>query len=64
MKVGGRGKKPLQIGLQGITVEGEGTRVKLYVLELFECNTRNNEEGMVGQPEGQEVSKDGQREIL
>jgi hypothetical protein len=58
-------KNRYKIGLQGTTVEGEGARVKLYVSELFECNTRNNEEGMVRQPEGQEVSGDGrQREIL
>jgi hypothetical protein len=37
-----------KIGLQGTTVRGEGARVKLYVSELFECNTRNTEEGVIG----------------
>ena len=59
------GKSSFKIGLQGATVGGEGARVKLYVSELFECNTCNNEEDMVGQPEAQEVSGDGrQQEIL
>ena len=49
------GKNSFEIGLQGTTIEGEGTRVKLYVSELFECNTCNNEEGMVGQPKGKFV---------
>jgi hypothetical protein len=47
------------------SIEGEGIRVKLYFSELFECNTRNNEEDMVGKPEAQEFRGDGRhREIL
>jgi hypothetical protein len=48
MEVSGMGKSSFKIGLQGTTVGGEGTRVKLYVSEVFECNTRNTEESMVG----------------
>ena len=55
MEVAGTGKNTFEIGLQGTTVEGEGVRVKLYVSKLFECNTHNNEEGMVGQSRGKFV---------
>jgi hypothetical protein len=49
------GRAGFKIGLQGTTVRGEGARVKLYVSELFECNTRNTEEGMIGQSRGKFV---------
>jgi hypothetical protein len=49
------GKSSFKIGLQGTTVGGEGARVKLYVSELFECNTCNTEEGMIGQSRGKFV---------
>jgi hypothetical protein len=48
-------KRSFKIGLQGTTVRGEGARVKLYVLELFECNTCNIEEGMIGKSRGKFV---------
>jgi hypothetical protein len=58
-------KNNYKIGLQGTTIEGEGTRVKLYVSDPFEGKTQNNEKVMVGQSEGEEVSGDGrQQEIL
>jgi hypothetical protein len=34
-------KNRYKIGLQGTTVEGEGAKVKLYVLEIFDCNMSN-----------------------
>jgi hypothetical protein len=43
-----RGREGSNIGLQGTTVGREGARVKLYILELFECNMHNTEEGMIG----------------
>jgi hypothetical protein len=49
------GRAGFKIGLQGTIVRGEGTRVKLYVSELFECNTRNTEEGVIGQSRGKFV---------
>jgi hypothetical protein len=49
------GKSSFKTGLEGTTIAGEGARVKLYVSEVFECNTRNTEEGMVGQSRGKFV---------
>jgi hypothetical protein len=41
-------REGFKIGLQGTTVGGEGTRVKLYISNFFECNMHNTEEGMIG----------------
>jgi len=49
------GKNNFKTGLEGTTIAGEGTRVKLYVSEVFEWNMHNIEEGMVGKSRGKFV---------